>query len=469
VKGKKVVRLSAGAASLLVFAACGGGGGGTIVPATYTISGAVTGVATGESLTLQDNGGDDLTVTSNGGFTFKTAIALNGKYAVTVSTQPSGQLCTVSAGSGSNVTSNVSNVAVSCANRTEYVYVVNHLGNSISQYSIASDGTLTPLAASTVSTGNAPRSITVDPSHRYVYVTNYPDATISQYVIQADGSLAPNAQATVATGPGPWGVTIDPVGNWVYVLNSLDSTIALYTIDSTGALVATAGPPATAGSVPWYLTISPNGKFLYVSNFGTSAVAGRSVQQYSINTSDGAITALNPPTVTSGSYPTVGAVDAKSAYLYVPVVGATAAEGGVWQYAIGTGGQLTSLAPATVSAGSQPDFIAIDPSNRYAYVANFTPCLTCSPGQAIPVGTVSQYSLGTSGQLAPLMDPTVPAGVQPGSIAFDVFGKFVYVLNEGDGTQVGTVSEYSIGADGSLAPIGTANTGIQPFGIATSF
>jgi hypothetical protein len=44
--------------------------------------------------------------------------------------------------------------------------------------------------------------------------------------------------------------------------------------------------------------------------------------------------------------------------LYVPVVGATIAEGAVWQYAIGSGGQLTSLAPATVAAGSQPDFIA---------------------------------------------------------------------------------------------------------------
>ncbi len=242
----------------------------------------------------------------------------------------------------------------------------------------------------------------------------------------------------------------------------------MYTIDSTGALVATAGAPATAGSVPWNLTISPNGKFLYVSNFGTPTVAGISVQQYSIDTSNGAISSLNPPIVTSGSYPTVSGVDAQSAFLYVPVVGATIAQGGVWQYAIGSGGQLTSLAPATVAAGSQPDFIAIDPSNRYAYVANFTPCLTCSVGQAIPPGTVSQYSLGSSGQLTPLMSATVPAGVQPGWIVFDVLGKFVYVLNEGDGTHNGTVSEYSIGADGALTLIGTVNTGIQPFGIVTS-
>jgi 6-phosphogluconolactonase len=141
----------------------------------------------------------------------------------------------------------------------------------------------------------------------------------------------------------------------------------------------------------------------------------------------------------------------------------------VAQYAIGNAGELTSFSRFSVAAGSQPDFIAIDPSNRYAYVANFTPCFTCVAGQPIGPGNVSQYMLGASGQLTPMTNPTVAAGIQPGWIAFDAFGSFVYVLNAGDGSANGTVSEYAIGADGALNPIGSVNTGVNAFAIATTY
>jgi hypothetical protein len=78
-----------------------------------TIGGTVSGL-TGTGLVLQDNGGDSLTITKNGTFTFKTAVT-NGTYAVTVLTQPvsPNQLCTVANGSGT-ATANVTNVAVTC-------------------------------------------------------------------------------------------------------------------------------------------------------------------------------------------------------------------------------------------------------------------------------------------------------------------------------------------------------------------
>jgi hypothetical protein len=79
-----------------------------------TIGGSVTGL-TGSGLVLQDNGGDSLTITANGPFTFKTAVTGTGAYAVTVLTQPTvpNQVCTVASGSGT-ATANVTNVAVTC-------------------------------------------------------------------------------------------------------------------------------------------------------------------------------------------------------------------------------------------------------------------------------------------------------------------------------------------------------------------
>jgi uncharacterized repeat protein (TIGR03803 family) len=105
--------------------ACGGGssssGGRSGVSASYTVGGTVSGLASGQSLTLQNNGGFDLVVTANGSFTFIAAQPTGASYAVTVLTQPSGQTCTVANGSGTVADSNITNVAVTCLNQGETV------------------------------------------------------------------------------------------------------------------------------------------------------------------------------------------------------------------------------------------------------------------------------------------------------------------------------------------------------------
>ncbi|MEH6584815.1 MAG: hypothetical protein V7754_23035, partial [Halioglobus sp.] len=47
-------------------------------------------------------------------FTFATLVANSSPYAVTVLTQPTGQTCTVTAGSGAVAGANVTSVAVNC-------------------------------------------------------------------------------------------------------------------------------------------------------------------------------------------------------------------------------------------------------------------------------------------------------------------------------------------------------------------
>ncbi|MGN8004683.1 hypothetical protein ACTJKQ_15970 [Acidovorax sp. 22279] len=85
-----------------------------LAAATYTVGGSVSGLA-GGAVVLQNNGRDDLSVSSNGGFTFGTALAGGTAYAITVRTQPSGQSCTVRNGTGTVGSANVSSVDVSCA------------------------------------------------------------------------------------------------------------------------------------------------------------------------------------------------------------------------------------------------------------------------------------------------------------------------------------------------------------------
>ncbi|CAJ0784185.1 beta strand repeat-containing protein [Ralstonia chuxiongensis] len=85
---------------------------------TYTVGGTVTGLASGQQVTLVNNNTDPITLSANGSFTFASAVAANGGYAVSVSAQPLGQSCTVSNGSATSISSNVIDIAVTCSTAT---------------------------------------------------------------------------------------------------------------------------------------------------------------------------------------------------------------------------------------------------------------------------------------------------------------------------------------------------------------
>lgn len=82
----------------------------------YTIGGVIAGL-TGTGLVLS-NGSDRLNVASGAlAFTFPTAVARGGSYAVSVFTQPTGSNCSVSNGTGTVGASPVANVQVTCGPR----------------------------------------------------------------------------------------------------------------------------------------------------------------------------------------------------------------------------------------------------------------------------------------------------------------------------------------------------------------
>ena len=99
-------RLLCATAVVLLLAGCGGG----------EVSGRLTGLGTGLSVTLQNNATDPLTVARNGEFAFAKLLDPGDAYSVTVQTQPTGQTCTVSSGSGTINTNgdSVDSVRVSC-------------------------------------------------------------------------------------------------------------------------------------------------------------------------------------------------------------------------------------------------------------------------------------------------------------------------------------------------------------------
>lgn len=109
-------QLSLATLILLLQACGGGGGGGSSAPpvTTYHVGGTVTGLAAGAQVTLTNNGGDPVTVTANGAFTFPTALASGASYSVGIGTPPANQPCTSTYGAGSIAAADVTQINVFC-------------------------------------------------------------------------------------------------------------------------------------------------------------------------------------------------------------------------------------------------------------------------------------------------------------------------------------------------------------------
>jgi hypothetical protein len=170
---------------------------------TYSVGGSVSGLS--GTAVLQNNGGNDLSVSANGAFAFSAQLASGAGYAVTVKTNPSGQTCSVSNGSGTVAGGNVTNVGVTCT--------------TIPTYSVG--GTVSGLSGTVVLQNNGGNDLSVS----------------------ANGSFAFNAQ--LATGAA-YAVTVktNPTGQTCSVSNG-SGTVAGANVTNVAVACAAGGPTAS--------------------------------------------------------------------------------------------------------------------------------------------------------------------------------------------------------------------------------
>ncbi len=248
----------------LALSACGGGGGGGSSAPGYTISGSVSGLASGQTLTLQDNNLDVLTVDANGPFTFAKSVTAGGSYRVTVTSQPTGQNCSVSNGVGSSIAADVSTVSVQC---------------SLGYYTVG--GTLSGLASGTQLTlsDNGSDVLTVATNGSFAFKT--PVAYGAPYSV-AIGSQPDQQFCTVSSGGG----TVSAAVTSVQVACNTDEQV-LYTFTGPGGASPQAGlimdragnlyGTTTVGGAGGYGTVfelSPNGSGGYTESVLHSFAGG---------------------------------------------------------------------------------------------------------------------------------------------------------------------------------------------------
>jgi 6-phosphogluconolactonase (cycloisomerase 2 family) len=434
--------------STLLLVGCGGGSGASGGDGTrYVIKVTVSGLD-GSGLVLQNNGGDDLSVSANGSVQFATGLATGAAYSVTVKTQPTmlTQTCTRSNPTGTVANADVTTITLTCTSlSTPYLFSAGAAGNQVTAFSVnASDGTLSPVDTRSEADLSTPTGVAVDSTGANLYLTNSGSsgaAAISRYTINANTGTLTSAGTVTAAG-SPSGIVVSADGQHVYAAGTSGGAgqLRAFSIQSGGALSVVSGSPFSVGTTPRGVAVDPKGRFVYVANNASSTI---SVFQRDATTG-GLTTGTSRATA---SQPQGLAVDPGGRWLYVANVGATQ----LTAYSIDpTTGALTQVEVKTLA--NAPYDVAVDPRGTHVY--------------AVFNGShqIASYQINSStGALTEISGSPWSTGLEPSAVRVDGAGRFLYVANK----QSNTLSIFSI-TSGALALIGSPSggAGTSPVGLA---
>jgi 6-phosphogluconolactonase (cycloisomerase 2 family) len=333
-------------------------------------------------------------------------------------------------------------------------------------------------------TNGLPTSVVVDPSGQYAFVIVVQNPAVSiqipsilgggvtgveAYQIASDGKLANittvqfNPESIYLSGsttpemvpvvPAE-ALAIDSAGKFLFVADSA-------TVDGSGNQIPGAvsvfsisnGTPTEVPGSPFVLPVNGNAS-------GNPGPCGSQV--LCSNASALAVT----PTVYPVLYSYCSATTPPTTEnLYVT----DAANYVVLNYSVDPSAGTLSLVPAPaaigVPTGTVPSGVAVDPCNRFVYVSNQTPdnsvsaytiCNTVSNASNCPVADF---------RLHPVTGKLFLTGDDPGPLAVDAYGKFLYVVDTG----ANELSAFEVNpSTGSLTPFNqpTISTGLGPNAIS---
>lgn len=328
------------------------------------------------------------------------------------------------------------------SSQAQFVYTANLEDDTISGYSIASNGSMVPVPGSPFAGGHLPNSLAVDPSGKFLFVAPKGGTTILGYAIGPNGALTPVPGSPFSQASAPIAVTVHPNGKFVYVTSSGDNVFG-YRLDSNGTLTAVPGSPFTAGSVPVSIAVEPKGKYVYVANIYDSTISGYTVE------ANGALvpTVDSPCNLPDFSPAFIVPTIAKGELVFVSDIVFS------WSYRIECQGALVQYPGWALNPGVRAYAMAIDPKGEFAFVANFLG------------GEVLACKIGDQGDLTPVPGSGAPAGLgESYSMVVDSGGSYVYVAN----FYGNNVSAYRVGEQGFLTqlPGSPFSSGKGPMAIA---
>lgn len=230
------------------------------------------------------------------------------------------------------------------ATTREYLYIANWPEQGmIGQFSIGTNGALTPLTPPSVGAPNV-TFLAVDSSNRYLYASIIDYSTpatigaVAQFAIGRDGTLAPLNSPFVPNLVGVGWVGADPVKPYVFAWTE---SLLPFAVGVGGGLTPLNGGVPAGG----YFYFDPTGRYIYAITPNATGIA-----QFSVGPT-GSL-ASNPPVVENCAQ-SLG-VDPTGTYAYVNDFGLNCnGPDLIYQYVIGPGGALSPQTPPTLPIPSR--------------------------------------------------------------------------------------------------------------------
>jgi 6-phosphogluconolactonase (cycloisomerase 2 family) len=271
-----------------------------------------------------------------------------------------------------------------------FVYAADNQNGNISGFSISStDGSLTALTCSALTTGAQPAQMIADSTGKFVIVVNHSAATVESFGIGSNGCLS--LISNVTTDPSPNSLALDETGKFLVVVTSKKGTSA------NGALDIFKFNPSTGQITtnPVSIAITAQNQRVFAgkasnSIYVTSTDSPNNLFQFTLNTSTG--NAALARSYAAGSSPGIGGFNGSGTLLFLPATGSDQ----LFIYHVAADGTLSAASGSPVSTnpsaapggpGSRPFQAQADPSGKFLYVGGSG------------AGDVSAFSFTSAGAL----------------------------------------------------------------------
>jgi 6-phosphogluconolactonase len=324
------------------------------------------------------------------------------------------------------------------------VYVMtNAPTNAVLAYDRRSDGTLSePESFATGGEGTgaglgSQGALVLTDDGRWLLAVNAASDELSVFLVTSKGLYLTDRMATGGDMP----ISVTEHRGVVYVLNAGgEGGIAGFRLFPWGKLWPIHGskqPLSGPGSGPAQVEFTPGGDFLVVTEKATN-----SILTYAVNWRG----AASGPRVQSsaGQTPFGFAFAGRDLLIVSEAFGGATDASATSSYDLARHGSLRTISASAGTTETAACWTVVSKNGKFAYVTN-----TGS-------GTVTGYEIGRHGRLT-LLDAdgvtgVTGAGSSPSDVDFSANGRFLYVLNGGNGT----ISGFAWTSDGGLEPVGGA-------------
>jgi 6-phosphogluconolactonase len=219
------------------------------------------------------------------------------------------------------------------------LYALNAGSGTISGFTRANNGGLTPLAGSTEPiAGSGPAQVEFSNDGDVLVVTNKDTNTIDTFVVGADRTPGP-AQSQPSEGDTPFGFAFDR-RNHLIVSEAFGgapgaSAVSSYSLDASGLLTTISASVPDHEAAACWIVVTKNGRFTYTTNTGSDSISSYFIGQ---NGSLGLLEQVAAATG-AGSAPTDMALSSSSRLLFTLLPGT----GEVASHRVAGDGGLTAV------------------------------------------------------------------------------------------------------------------------------